>query len=542
MTGANHRAKQQSVSSMQLRPDRFRYMSMASHRMRLCAAGLAAAALCLGTAGRATGQAQPGSVPTTVTVPAEARFAVIRSGLVERIASGEIPSAAVAVIENGRIVWAEALGWADLETRRPATPETSYLLGSLAKALTSAVVMGLVEDGRLGLDDSIDPWVSVRNFGGGSGYATLRQLLDATAGIPHGWRSFTAAGLAPTADEDWDEWLASDIFLAFPPGVVFEYSNNSFGVAARVAERATGTPFEALIAERLFRPLGMASSFARCEAVPPNAIAVPYATGADGFEAQAGEAAPEAGLGMYASVSDLARFGTSMLGLRLPDQRAALGPATLSQFRQSASGPGRPFFHFGFWNTGRSYIANGNVTGANAHLALAPSDAVVVAVTVNATGFAADEVADQIVTLLAGPESSNNPNSRAAYEAQYRTPLWPDAALTGRWAGSVDTTRGAVPITIDISSAAVTVRVGADDAVMLVSPSFNVFRELRGTLLTPPPALGADLDSVAVTLRHEGNRLDGYILLRGSDAVPYPAQLHAEAGPPAQPPAIPAAP
>ena len=77
---------------------------------------------------------------------------------------------------------------------------------------------------------------------------------------------------------------------------------------------------------------------------------------------------------------------------------------------------------------------------------------------------------------------------------------------------------------------------------MLVSPSFNVFRELRGTLLTPPPALGADLDSVAVTLRHEGNRLDGYILLRGSDAVPYPAQLHAEAGPPAQPPAIPAAP
>ena len=164
--------------------------------MRLCAAGLAAAALYLAAAGRATVQAQPGAIPTAVTVPAEARFAVIRASLIDRIATGEIPSAAVTVIENGRIVWAEALGWADLETRRPATPETSYLLGSLAKALTSAVVMGLVEDGRLGLDDSIDPWVRVRKFGGGSGNATLRQLLDATAGIPHGWRSFTAAGLA----------------------------------------------------------------------------------------------------------------------------------------------------------------------------------------------------------------------------------------------------------------------------------------------------------------------------------------------------------
>ena len=474
------------------------------------------------------GQSDSIQIPVDVRIPPDGRFAPIRADLVSRIAAGELPSAAVTVIEDGRVVWAEAFGWADLVTRRPATVDTSYLLGSLAKALTSATVMDIIEDEFLSLDDSIEPWVRVRNAAGGHGQVTLRQLLDATAGIPHGWSSYDSAGLTPRTDVEWDDWLEDNIFVAFPPGVVFEYSNNSFGVAARVAERAAGIPFDQLIAERLFQPLGMTSSFARREDVPAETLAVPYGPGPLEFEAYHGEAAPEAGLGMYASVSDLARFGASMLGVELANLPRVLDASTLAQFHQLASGPGRPFFHFGFWNTGRAYVANGNVAGANAHLALIPFAGAVVAVTVNATGFGADEVADQIVDLLAQPESSDNPNSRAAFEALYDTPLAYDAALTGRWSGAIATPEEAIPIIIDVSAVTAVVRVGSDNPIELSNPSFNAFRELRGTLRIPPAALGVDLDSVVVTLRQEGRRLEGYVLLRGSDAIPYPVWLDAE--------------
>lgn len=83
----------------------------------------------------------------------EAR-ALIRAVMAERI----LPSVAVAVAEDGEVVWEEAFGWADREERIPATPHTLYSVASLTKPFTATGLRRLVEDGREDLDEPVNAY------------------------------------------------------------------------------------------------------------------------------------------------------------------------------------------------------------------------------------------------------------------------------------------------------------------------------------------------------------------------------------------------
>ena len=312
-----------------------------------------------------TASAQGPEPPAVAVVPAEARFAEIRRGLVEKVRAGRIPSVSIAVAERGTIVWEEAVGWSDRERSTPATPATSYALGSLSKSLAATGILTLVDRGVVGLDAPIDPWVRLPAPTGIFTQPTLRQLLDASGGVPHGWREMSPAD-APADRRAWDDWIDHSGFLAFAPGTVFAYSNNSFGVAARIAERAAGMPFADVMRRSLFDPLGMTSSAATIDRPGTHAVAVPY--GASGTALERTAAVPEAGLGMYASAIDLARFGRFVRGHAPAPGPAPLSPGLRATIWQPAVGPSRDFFHFGFWNGGRTLVTNGNIAGANAHL------------------------------------------------------------------------------------------------------------------------------------------------------------------------------
>ncbi|HEY8021713.1 MAG TPA: serine hydrolase domain-containing protein, partial [Thermoanaerobaculia bacterium] len=69
------------------------------------------------------------------------------------LAKWGVPGAAVAVVKDGRLVLARGYGWADRQERRPVEPDSLFRIASLSKSLTSAAILGLVEEGRLRLDD-----------------------------------------------------------------------------------------------------------------------------------------------------------------------------------------------------------------------------------------------------------------------------------------------------------------------------------------------------------------------------------------------------
>src|SRR5262249_41603740 len=96
---------------------------------------------------------------------------IARAGLVEQNLAG----GSVAVGARGDILWAEGLGWADLEKQSPVTPNMKFRIGTASKALTSAAVGILLEQDRLKLDEKIQTYVP--EFPEKQWPVTLRQLM-----------------------------------------------------------------------------------------------------------------------------------------------------------------------------------------------------------------------------------------------------------------------------------------------------------------------------------------------------------------------------
>jgi CubicO group peptidase (beta-lactamase class C family) len=173
------------------------------------------------------------------------------------LAATGVPSASVAAVVDGKVVYVHAYGNARLEPATPATPAMRYSIGSISKQLTAAAVLLLVQDGKLTLDDPVGKYVPNLTRGD---EITIRQILSHTSGYPDyapqdyiipEWEK------AVSADALLDRWARKD--LEFEPGTKWQYSNTNFVIAGLIVEKAAGMPLVDLLTARVFKPLGMTS-------------------------------------------------------------------------------------------------------------------------------------------------------------------------------------------------------------------------------------------------------------------------------------------
>ena len=198
----------------------------------------------------------------------------LMSGLVT---SGQIPGAAVVVIQDGAITHKAGYGYADIRSRTPVDPDvTRFRVASISKLLTATAVMQAVEQGKVDLNADVNTYLST--FKVGTNFpepVTLANLLTHTAGFDDRYRGMAASLSAPA------EVLSQHLARALPPRVlppnaVIAYSNYGIGVAGQVVENVTGEEFSAYVAGHILQPLGMtSSSFGIPYPIPPT-IAVPY--------------------------------------------------------------------------------------------------------------------------------------------------------------------------------------------------------------------------------------------------------------------------
>jgi beta-lactamase class C len=168
------------------------------------------------------------------------------SHLQKASASGEIAAAVLLV---------EARGQKHSHAFGKAAVDTVFLLASITKPMTAAVIMTLVEEGRLTLDDPVAR--HLREFTGGDRpLVTVRHLLNHTSGLPDQLPdNLPMRGRhAPLKEFVAGACQAS---LRFKPGSNVAYQSMGFLLAAEIAERLTKTPFRELMRRRLFAPLGM---------------------------------------------------------------------------------------------------------------------------------------------------------------------------------------------------------------------------------------------------------------------------------------------
>src|SRR5438034_1164900 len=227
----------------------------------------------------------PRALPAQVVALAPDRVARIDRFMQQYVDSGQIGGAVGLVLRDGRVVYQHAVGWIDVESRRPMTTDALFRIASQTKALTTVAILSLVEEGKLSVDDPVSRYIpafahTTVASGSDTGRVikpavrriTIRQLLTHTAGISYGTDSliaplYAAAGLGPSAGWGWytadkDEPICATIErLATLPFTaqsgerwVYGYNTDILGC---VAERASGVPLDELIRTRITGPLGM---------------------------------------------------------------------------------------------------------------------------------------------------------------------------------------------------------------------------------------------------------------------------------------------
>lgn len=266
---------------------------------------------------------------------AEQAHQIARAGLVEQ----NLPGLSVAVGVDGEVVWAEGLGWANLESRMPVALDTPFRIGTASIALTSAAVGVLLEDGRLTLDQEIQ--TDVPAFPKKQWPVTLRQLMGHLAGIRR---------------DDGDEENLSDRCgravegvarfadapLRSEPGTVYLFSSYGWILVSAAVESASHEPFFTFMRTRVFDPLGMADTRSDSGRAPLPEKAVFYFPRFAGDPVYGPQEPREvscsclSGAGAFLSTpSDIVRFVMAINGGRL------LQPATVERLQatqRTASG------------------------------------------------------------------------------------------------------------------------------------------------------------------------------------------------------------
>ncbi|MEL6256081.1 MAG: serine hydrolase domain-containing protein [Bacteroidota bacterium] len=173
-----------------------------------------------------------------------------------------LPSLSVALSIDNKIIWAAAIGYADLKEKLSNNLQTAYRSGSVSKSMAGLAAAKLSEQGKLDLEAPISSYIDVLQDKRWD--PTLKQLASHTGGIRHysqpGHPSFVSEQLSKRHYNSVEESLvifASDSLL-YEPGTGFRYSTHSFTLFSAAMEKGANQPYLEIVRELVWEPAGMA--------------------------------------------------------------------------------------------------------------------------------------------------------------------------------------------------------------------------------------------------------------------------------------------
>jgi D-alanyl-D-alanine carboxypeptidase len=251
-----------------------------------------------------------------------------------------IPGISVAIVLPDGSTWVGVSGLADVDAGRPVTPQTSFAIASVSKTFTSALVMALVQDGKIQLDAPVRRYLP--NLKKISSKILVSQLLDHTSGLRDYFFHPSIDHLLLSApDKRWDAATALKYVgkSYFKPGAGWHYSNTNYLVLGLLAEAVGKAPLGAQIRQRFLDPLDLDRTWYqpterartdlahgyRFPSVDPKATPIDL-SGKGAMVPFASVITAAGGAGGYASDSlDLARWARSLYG------GGVLAPSTIER-------------------------------------------------------------------------------------------------------------------------------------------------------------------------------------------------------------------
>lgn len=383
------------------------------------------------------------------------RFETVREAIRRLLVEQSLPSLAIAVARDGKIIWEEGFGWADREERIPSNEHTMYSLASVSKPITATGLMLLKERGRIDLDKPINDYLGeakLRARVGNPADATVRRVASHTAGLPLHYQFFYED--EPYRPPAMDETIRRYANLVTAPGERYQYSNLGYGVLDYVIARVSGKTYADFMREEVFLPLGLTRMsvgigprLEKHQAIRYNREGAPLPF--YDFDHRGGSA-------VYASAHDLVRFGMFHLKARLSDQKAILSDAAIDEMQKPLMGD----YGLG-WGVSqrlgyRVVSHSGGMPGVATILMLVPDHKIAIAVLCNTSAAPVGRIAGEtLATLLPNVRNPGQPASNPP------EPFKPSTELVGTWRGTVSTYKADIPFTLLIEeSGTVRARLG----------------------------------------------------------------------------------
>jgi len=294
------------------------------------------------------------------------------------IDSNQIAGVVTLIARNGKIVWFDPQGWADMDSKKAMSKDDVFNWASITKPVTATAVLMMVEEGKIHLTDPISKYIpefktmKVRDLKpgatleGGAGQGrevlassnlaaasreiTIHDLLTHTSGL-------MSVAVPNTTAPDSNDLLTSTLekmmprFAAVPldfqPGTKWAYSNwAGFDILARIVEITSGKPFDQFLKERIFGPLGMRNAgFDPFKDERAKHIAVRYAPSPNGLKKldpptpwSAGNDYFSGAAGLSGSAEDYWRFDQMLVNGGEFNGKRLLSPQTVALMRANHVG------------------------------------------------------------------------------------------------------------------------------------------------------------------------------------------------------------
>jgi D-alanyl-D-alanine carboxypeptidase len=319
-----------------------------------------------------------------------------------------VPSASVAVVKGGKLVYTHAYGLAHLDPKVDATPEMRYSIGSISKQFTAAAILILQERGKLSLNDAVGKYVPGLTRGD---EVTIRQILSHTSGYQDYWPEdylMTPMMKAATAQQILDTWAKKP--LDFEPGTKWQYSNTNYVIAGEIVEKVSGEKLFTFLGEHIFHPLGLKSVWDSDETKLTSTDATPYIRNALGPL----RLAPKEGRGWMFAAGELAMTAHD---LGLWDEsliaQSVLKPESYKEMFTEVKLKDGNSTHYGLGvelielDGHREIEHGGEVTGFVSDNVILPDDGLAVVVLTNHMSGGAGTIASLVATTVVGTGKQN---------------------------------------------------------------------------------------------------------------------------------------
>jgi CubicO group peptidase (beta-lactamase class C family) len=307
---------------------------------------LVVAAIALGATGGFAEDTSPRGLPccdpASVGMDADG-LAPIAARMREFVDDGQIAGAVTLVARRGCVVSLEAVGFANIEEKRPMTKDTLFAIASMTKPITATAVLMLQDEKKLSIDDPVSKYIPQFKEVSLAGAApareiTLRDLLTHTAGLVGEQRCEQT--LKETAE------MIAKRPLGFQPGSRWQYSPG-LNVCGRVIEIVSGQPYDQFLQERILRPLKMADTTFHPTPEQRKRLAQLYKPGTEKKSLEPAshwlredweQRAPNPSGGLLSTAADMARFYQMILAGGQLDGARIVSQAAIEQMTRIQTG------------------------------------------------------------------------------------------------------------------------------------------------------------------------------------------------------------